>query len=289
MKKQKVDKSKIKGYWETRLPQTWYSRKKPETLEWFNELEFQRYSVYYPCIKENVEFEYHSGEKVLEIGVGIGTDLVNYAKNGAIVSGIDLTEEAIRMTKKNLKLRGLKYESLQIADAENLPFKDSSFDLVVSLGVLHHTPNMDKAIKEVYRVLKPHGKAIILIYARGWKHYFKRIGIHGILLGGLIKKGYNRLISDQTEVHGNSPLTYVLTKKEVKKMFSMFGEVDIQKHRLGEYIEYAPYKTKKFPSFVKNIMYLLGLEKVMGENYIIKAEKGKPIERPSFLSTLLKP
>lgn len=288
-KKQKIDKSKIKKYWETRLPQTWYSDKILGSREWFNEIEYKRYNIYYEFFPQVAEFEYHSGERVLEVGVGIGTDLVQYAKKGAKVSGIDLTKEAVETTKKNFKLRGLEYEVLKTGDAEKLPFKDNSFDLICSYGVLHHTPNTDKAVEEIYRVLKPGGKSIVLLYARGWKHYFKRIFIQGILLGKLFKQGYNNLINNQTEVHGGSPLTYVYKKKEIKKMFDIFGEVNIERHRLGEYIDYAPYGTKKVPIFVKNSLYFLGLEKIFGEDYIIKAEKREKKERHSFLSTLFKP
>ena len=91
----------IKNYWETRLPQTWYSDKKPYTLEWFNELEFERYNTYYDYIPMIAEFGHHQHEKVLEIGPGAGTDLLQYAKNGSNVSGMDLTEDGIRMTKRN--------------------------------------------------------------------------------------------------------------------------------------------------------------------------------------------
>jgi ubiquinone/menaquinone biosynthesis C-methylase UbiE len=287
--KQKVEKAKIKDYWETRLPQTWYSGKKPGTLEWFNELAFQRYNVYYAYLLQVAEFEYHPGERVLEIGVGMGTDLIQYAKNGAKVSGIDLTEDAITKTRQHFITKGLKFEHLQTADAENLPFKDNSFDLVYSFGVLHHTPNTDKAIEEIHRVLKPGGKAIVMLYSRGWKHYFKRVFIHGILMGGFLRKGYNKLISDQTEVLGGSPLTYLYKKKEVKKMFKMFGETDIKRHRLGEYIDYAPYKTRKVPNFIKNLLYLFALDRLAGENYIIKAIKKEKEKRFSFWKTLLKP
>ena len=69
----------------------------------------------------------------------------------------------------------------------------------------------------------------------------------------------------------------------------MFGEADIKRYRFGEYIDYAPYQTKKFPEFVKNILLLFGVERVIGEYYLIKAEKGESIKRPSFWSTLLKP
>jgi len=287
--KQNVPKEKIKDYWETRAPQLWYSNKIKGTLEWFNELEYKRYNVFYNYIPTIAEFKYHNGEKVLEIGVGVGTDLVQFAKGGALVSGIDLTSNAIEVTKQNFKLNNLTYEYLNSEDAENLPFIDQTFDYIYSFGVLHHTPNIDKAIKEIHRVLKNEGKVTIMLYARGWKHYFKRIFIHGILGGKLFKYGYKKLINKQTEVHGNSPLTYILTKKEIKKIFRMFGDIEIIRYKMGEYIDYAPYKTKKIPLWLENIFYLFAFQRIFGENYIIKAVKTSNRKKYSFFKTLLKP
>jgi ubiquinone/menaquinone biosynthesis C-methylase UbiE len=290
MKMQEVNKDIIKEYWEDRAPQTWYSRYEPMTIQWFNELEYKRYNVYYEYLPKVAEFDDHPKENILEIGVGVGTDLVKYAKGGAIVSGIDLTENSVRITKKNFELRGLVYESIKTADAEHLPFEDNSFDLVYSFGVLHHTPRTDIAVKEIHRILKPQAKAIIMLYARGWKHYFKRILINGILRGQLIKDSYQNVINRNTEVHGNSPLTYVYKKKEVEELFKIFGEVHIERRRMGEYFDYAPYNTKKFPGFMNNMVYFFQLERLLGENYIIKARKGGwPESKIGFWKTLLKP
>lgn len=284
-----VEKETIKGYWETRAPQVWYSDKKKNSIGWFNELEYKRYNVYYGYLKDVAEFEYHSGEDVLEIGVGTGTDLVQFAKNGARVSGIDLTDNAIEITKRNLEQRNFSYAELTTGDAEDLAFDDESFDLVYSFGVLHHTPRTDTAIEEIHRVLKEEGKAIIMLYSRGWKHYFKRVFIHGILMGKFFKYGYAKLINKQTEVHGDSPLTYVYTRREIKKMFQMFGDVDVVKYRMGEYFDYAPYETRKVPRLLKNIIDLFTFEHFLGENYIIKAVKTNQKPRYSFWKTLLKP
>lgn len=282
-------KKGIKDYWETHAPQTWYSGKKPLTMEWFNEVEYERFKTYYEYIPEVAEFEYHFGEKVLEIGVGVGTDLVQYAKNGCYVHGIDLTENAVQVTRKNLELHNFYSNNVKIGDAEKMPYHDNTFDLIYTFGVLHHTPDIKKALKEIHRVLKPEGKAIIMLYAVGWKHIVKRIIIQGIFRGGLLKYGYQKTINKNTEVHGNSPLTKVYMKGPVKKLFRKFGEVQITKHRLGEYFDYAPYKTKKLPRFIVNIFYLLGLEGLMGENWIIKAKKTDHKKPYSFWKTWGKP
>jgi ubiquinone/menaquinone biosynthesis C-methylase UbiE len=109
------------------------------------------------------EFPKFKDKKTLEIGVGLGADHQQLAEAGAILSGIDLTERAINHTKRRFELFGLKSE-LQTADAENLPFSDENFDAVYTWGVIHHSPNTQKAADEIYRVLKPGGFAKIMIY-----------------------------------------------------------------------------------------------------------------------------
>jgi len=288
-KKQKVEKQTIKEYWEEHAPQVWYSDKEPLSVEWFNEIEYKRYNVYLEFFNEMFEYKYHYKEKMLEIGCGVGTDLVRFAKNGVMCTGLDLTQFAIETTRAHFEIKNLKYEELLVGDAENLPFNDNTFDLVVSIGVIHHTPDIQKCVNEIYRVLKPEGKAIICLYARGWKHYFKRVFIHGILLGGLIRYGYSKLINRQTEVHGNSPLTYIHKKKEVKKLFNIFGNVKIYRDRMGEYFDYAPWRSRKFPQWFTNLIYLFTLQKVVGEQFVIKAIKSEPKARISLFKSLFKP
>ena len=106
-----------------------------------------------PEILKFAEFPKFKVKRTLEIGVGLGADHQKLAEHGAILSGIDLTPRAINHTKRRFELMGLISE-LQIADAENLPFEDSSYDAVYSWGVLHHSPDTQKAVNEVYRVLK---------------------------------------------------------------------------------------------------------------------------------------
>lgn len=275
----------VKDYWKGKnVPQQWYSKKTPLTLAWFNEISMKRYKVYYEYLADLMEFEFHSGEKVLEIGCGLGTDLVEYAKNGSIVTGVDLNEDQINFTKLNLELRNLPYSELKVANAEKLPFDNNKFDLVVSFGVLHHTPNTEKAIEEVYRVLKDDGTAIIMLYARGWKHYIKRCLISGILLGKFFRYGFSwqKVYNDASEVHGNSPKTGVYTKRQVKKLFKDFKNLELSKKRMGEFFEYKPYNTYKFPKFVINLFKFFNFESLLGENWLIRAQK-KPFPKEASL------
>lgn len=276
MEHTKVTIDEVRNYWgKKNIPQQWYSKKTPFTLAWFNELSQKRYMVYYEYFKPEAEFEYHPGEEVLEIGCGIGTDLLEYAKHGAIVTGVDLGPDQVMVTKLNFDLHSLPYKEIREANVEALPFADNTFDLVYCCGVVHHTPNTEKAIQEIYRVLKPDGKAIVLVYARGWKHYLKRCFIRGILKGRWFANHFDwqKVYNEASEVHGFTPKTAVYTKQQVKKLFSPFPQLDIQKRRLGEFFEYRPYGTMMFPRFVRNLFRLFHCESLIGENWFVKAQK----------------
>ena len=204
--------------------------------------------------------------------------MAEYALNGASVSGVDLGADQVQLTKLNFNLRGLSYDEIKEGKAESLDFPDQTFDLVYCFGVLHHTLEPRKAISEIYRVLKPDGKAIVMLYARGWKHYVKRCFIHGILLGKYFRAGCNwqAVYNQVSEVHGNSPKTEVYTKSQVLGLFSGFPRVVLEKKRMGEFFEYAPYRTFRFPRWLRGMVAGLGLESWMGENWLIKAHKALP-------------
>ncbi len=174
-----------------------------------------RYSLE-PEIIEFAEFPRFKGKRTLEIGVGLGADHQKLAEHGAILSGIDLTPRAINHTKRRFELMGLNSE-LQIADAENLPFEDNSFDAVYSWGVLHHSPDTQKAVNEVYRILKPGGFAKIMIYNK-----YSLIGYMLWVRYALLKlkpfKSLNVIYSEHLESPGTKAYTY----NESKVLFSKF-------------------------------------------------------------------
>lgn len=109
------------------------------------------------------EFLSFKGKKVLDIGCGNGYILSHYQKAGAICYGVDITEIGVELSKQRLAKEGGEGEIL-LANAEALPFEDNTFDCVCSMGVLHHTPNTQKAIDEAIRVLKPNGRFIMMFY-----------------------------------------------------------------------------------------------------------------------------
>ena len=175
-----------------------------------------------PYIEDFADFKSVRGLKVLEIGVGLGADHQRFAENGAELFGIDLTERSIEHTKKRLKILGLS-STLYVGDAESLDFPDDFFDIVYSWGVLHHTPDTAKAVSEVYRVLKPKGKALIMLYHK-WS-----------LVGFMLWTRYALLKLQPwlslTYVYSNyleSPGTKAFSKKEIYKLFSAFSEINVK-------------------------------------------------------------
>jgi ubiquinone/menaquinone biosynthesis C-methylase UbiE len=133
--------------------------------EYFEQIENYRYSLE-PEIFSFAQFTRFYGKEVLEVGVGAGTDFLQWVRAGARVHGIDLTPEGIRHVKMRLDAYGLQATDLRVADAEALPYDNDMFDLVYSWGVIHHSPNTTKALDEIIRVTKPGGQCKIMVYNR---------------------------------------------------------------------------------------------------------------------------
>jgi ubiquinone/menaquinone biosynthesis C-methylase UbiE len=166
---------------------------------------------------------------VLEIGFGTGTDLLQFARAGAIVTGVDLTPRSIDIARRRFDTYGQRGEFL-IGDGENLSFPDGSFDVVYSFGVLHHTPDTARAVREVHRVLRPQGKAIVMLYHRASLAYWGGLVFkHGILRGKLLRLSVAEIMSRQVEYGAaeSRPLVKVYSRNEARQLFRDFDECEI--------------------------------------------------------------
>jgi SAM-dependent methyltransferase len=112
-----------------------------------------------------VTFDGYRGRRVLDVGCGAGTDLARFAKGGAIVTGVDLSESAIALARQNFDQQGLQAD-LREADGEHLPFDDDTFDLVYAHGVVQYTADPQALVHECRRVLKPGAEAVFQVYNR---------------------------------------------------------------------------------------------------------------------------
>lgn len=167
-----------------------------------------------PFIADFADFPSSRGKEVLEIGVGLGSEFVRFARAGAHVTGVDLTERSIELVRQRLDMEGLD-GALHVADAENLPFADESFDVVYSWGVLHHTPESEAAIREAQRVLRPRGRLCVMLYARhSW------VGLALWARYGLLVGRPDRSFADVISGHMESPGTRAFTEKELRTRFS---------------------------------------------------------------------
>jgi ubiquinone/menaquinone biosynthesis C-methylase UbiE len=222
---QRVRKKRIQAYWSGN-PQG--SRRVPlrEQKEFFANYEKHRYEVE-PFIPRIAGFERSQGKRVLEVGCGVGTDLRQFAKNGASVTGLDLSHRSAKLAALSLRLFGLEGD-IVVGDAELLPFRSETFDQAYSYGVLHHTPHTLQAIRELYRVLTNYGNATVMLYH---KYSLPLVWIllrYGLLRGEALGKDVNQLITDHSEDAGWSPLTKFYTRDQALSMFNEFSRVDLE-------------------------------------------------------------
>lgn len=267
---QSNDKQRAREQWDKDPAGAVYGSKHEfGTREFFDEVERHRYQEYAPWMPEVMGFNDFSGAKLLEVGCGMGTDLLQFARGGAQVTGIDLTPRSLEISRRHLLLYGASGDFAN-ADCERLPFADESFDVVYSNGVLHHTPDTAGAVREIHRVLRPGGLARVMLYHRSsWNYWFEIILHRGLLRGHLLRgQTAEDIMSRYVEVNEGEgrPLVKVYGRKEARKLFAAFRGVEVQVEQL-----------------TRPELYLLGrlipdslfraLRRAIGWNVIISARK----------------
>ena len=238
------------------------------TREFFDAVERHRYTEYAPWMPEVMGFNDFAGARLLEVGCGMGTDLLQFARGGAKVTGVDLTPRSIEISRQHLAVYGERGD-FAITDGESLPFADGSFDVVYSNGVLHHTPDTAGAVSEVHRVLRTDGQARVMLYYRNSLNYWGLIILwHGLLHGELLKHSPEDIMSRHVEVNesGGRPLVKVYSRRQARQLFAMFREVKIQVEQL----------TRPELFFLGRLVpekIFQGLRRSVGWNVIILARK----------------
>lgn len=212
-------KQEVKDYWNQASCGTEFIPGEKFTAEYFERIEQFRYAIE-PEIFSFAQFTRFRGKKVLEVGVGAGTDFVQWVRAGAHAYGIDLTEEALRNVEARLALEGLSAVQLSVADAENLPFKADYFDCTYSWGVIHHSPDTQRCLAELIRVTKPGGLIKVMIYNRRSLFAF-----YQYLISGLFKGRPFQSIARVLYHHQESPGTKAYTFKEARAMGEKFPVV----------------------------------------------------------------
>jgi ubiquinone/menaquinone biosynthesis C-methylase UbiE len=205
------------------------------TREFYDAIERHRYAEYAPWMPRLMEFEKFRDARLLEIGCGMGTDLLQFARGGARCTGIDLTPRSVEITRHRFRVYGAGGDFM-ISDGERLPFRDESFDVVYSNGVLHHTPDTAGAIREVHRVLRPGGTAKVMLYHRHSLNYWFEIVVRRGLLGGEFLRGRSaeEIMSRVIEFsdHEARPLVKVYSRGQARELFNLFKSVKVEVEQL---------------------------------------------------------
>jgi len=247
----------VREYWNKRPCNLKHSKEPVGTKKYFDEVETKKYRVE-PHIPGFARYELWKGKKVLEVGCGMATEGVNFARNGADYHGVDLTDEGIRLAKIRFKVFNLKGH-LQQCNAERLSScfpAGTKFDLIYSFGVIHHSPHPETIVKEMRKLLKPGGTLKLMVYSKiSFKLFWvlKETGIWDFSKS-------DALIAKYSEAQVGSPVTYTYTFDELTDLVGEGFRVtelykdhifkyDIDEYKKGNYVVDKMWKDVPQPLF----------------------------------------
>lgn len=218
---------RVRAYWNDHIHDLEITRQPVGSPGFFADLDEYHFDKLHHLLRL-VDFDGYRGQRVLEIGCGAGTDLVRFARGGAIVAGVDIAPAAVALARRNFELQGLEAD-LRVADGESLPFPDATFDVVYAHGVVQYTGSDRRLVEEARRVLKPGGEAIFQVYNRhSWLN----------LLSKVMKVGLE---------HEDAPVLRKYTVREFRSLVDGFRQVRIVPERF-------PVRTRRHGGW-KGLLY----------------------------------
>ena len=239
-----VNINTVRSYWDERPCNIRHSDREVGSKTYFNDVEERKYFVE-PHIPAFADFKRWQSKKVLEIGCGIGTDTMNFARAGAHVTAVDLSEESLKIAKIRANVFGLNTIRFYQANAEELTsiIPVERYDLVYSFGVIHHTPQPEKALEQIRHYMDADSTLKIMVYHRhSWKVFwilatYGRGALHTI----------DNLIAQYSEAQTGCPVTYAYTRKTVKRLLKGFSITDMQIDHIFPYAipAYKQYRYEK--------------------------------------------
>lgn len=235
------------------------SNRVPVSRDRYEAIRSTRYRLE-PHLEELAEFGRHAGQTVVEIGCGIGTDGTRFVEGDARYLGVDSSDTAVRTARTTFDLLELDGEVVS-ADATMLPIRTGAVDFAYSNGVLHHINDTQAAVDEIYRILHPGGRCVVMLYHRSSFNYrfnilvLRRLGALALVVPGAVRlvsrltheplgtlEGHRRLLrrhglrylidrrlflSNNTDGPGN-PLSKVFSAREARQLFKSFGQIETQ-------------------------------------------------------------
>lgn len=249
----------VQAYWNARPCNVRHSSQPVGTRAYFDEVERRKYLVE-PHIPGFAQFESWKGKRVLEVGCGIGTDTINFARAGAKVTAVDLSEKSLELARQRAKSFNLeKSINFHLANAEELSnsVPVEIYDLVYSFGVIHHTPNPRAAFAEIRNYMDPSSELRVMLYAKtSWKNI-------------MIEAGF-----DQPEAQNGCPVAYTFTASEVRELLDGYNITDIRQDHIFPFVveKYIRYEYELVPWFASMPKEMFtALEKTLGWHMLITA------------------
>ena len=230
------------------------------SLEYFNKVEEERYKDQ-SWMHDYFDFAHFTDKKVLEVGIGHGTDLLQFAKYGAHCHGIDITDKHLELTDRNFSLRNYPV-TLKKCDATQIDYPSDTFDCVYSFGVLHHIPESQQVIDEFYRILKPGGRMYISVYYK-WSafHLLKKLLYDGLRHQMLFSIGYRGLMSTiESGADGKNIKPYVRTysRRELGQNLTRFKTHRMDIRQLSEDHIYPQFIGRWLRRYIQKLDHRLG-------------------------------
>lgn len=236
MEKSSITIDEVARYWDTQPCNIRHSAQEFGSRAYFDEVEARKYYVE-PHIPIFADFGAFKNKKVLEIGCGIGTDAINFARSGAVYTGLELSKQSLEITRDRFNVFNLRGRLIQ-GDAENVDkvLCNEKFDLIYSFGVLHHTPNIDRALMAIRNLMNEHSILKLMVYS---KNSYK---------AALIEEGL-----DQPEAQYGCPIANTYSREEITSLLHSNGLIvkSVNQTHIFPYIvkDYKQYVYKREPWF----------------------------------------
>jgi len=246
----------VRGFWNRRPCNIRHSQAELGSKQYFDDVEKRKYFVE-PHIPGFANFEKWKGKKVLEIGCGLGTDALNFARAGARYTGVELSEASLKLARKRFEVFGVQ-GTFHLGSAESLDtlVPIETYDLVYSFGVIHHTPEPSKVVACVKKYMGPTSEFRLMLYAKNsWKNIMIEAGM------------------DQPEAQSGCPIAFTYTPGEVEALLSGYSIFELRQDHIFPYIveKYVKYEYEVQPWFKAMPEQMFkSLEKTLGWHMLIK-------------------
>ncbi len=266
---------RVQLFWDNRPCNIRHSLKAAGTREYFEEVEARKYFVE-PHIPRFAQFERWRGKRVLEIGCGIGTDTISFARHGARVTAVELSEKSQELARRRVQVYGLQEQvQFYLGNGEELDraVPAEPYDLIYSFGVVHHTPHPERVVAQMRHYVKRGSTIKLMVYhRRSWKVFW-------ILMtygkGQFWKLA--ELVARNSEAETGCPVTYTYTRQEMRALLERHGFrmteawVDhIFPYRIADYVQYRYVKNWYFRAMPQPVFHWL--ERRFGWHLCVTAE-----------------